>query len=106
MNMNKKIIALVGLIALGVGGTSAAALKSHAQAAVQPTTAVTPVVTTSGEADVIQQTKGTDTNVEAKGENTGVETADGNAETKPDALDAGHADPPGADVNNESGGAD
>jgi hypothetical protein len=37
--MNKKLLVLVGLIALGVGGVSTIALQSHAQKApVQPTT--------------------------------------------------------------------
>lgn len=43
--MNKKLLALVGVIALGVGGVSVVALQSHAQnVAAQPTAITAPAV--------------------------------------------------------------
>jgi hypothetical protein len=64
--MNKKILMLVGLIALVVGGASTIALQSHAQkASDQSGTTSTPTVTTppsqenkAGDTDNIQDQKG------------------------------------------------
>ena len=64
--MNKKLLVLVGVIALGIGGASAIAFQSHAQKISDQTGATTtPVVTspalqenTVGDADNIQNDKG------------------------------------------------
>lgn len=46
--MNKKLLVLVGLIALGIGGVSTVALKLHAQASVQPTATTASVAAAVG----------------------------------------------------------
>jgi cytoskeletal protein RodZ len=63
--MNKKAVAILGVVALGVGGVSTIALQSHAQQVVnQPTApvvqtpAVTKDVSSSSDTDNIQNDKG------------------------------------------------
>jgi hypothetical protein len=91
--MNKKLLALVGVIALGIGGASVIALQSHAQnASSQPAT--TSVVTTPAapentatDTDNIQNDKG------------GVETPDAVTSTVKQADTQEHAEGTTADVN-------
>jgi uncharacterized protein HemX len=69
--MNKKLLALVGAVALGIGGVSAVALQSHAQnASVVTTPAVQGNATT--DTDNIQNDKG------------GIETPDAAVSQAPD----------------------
>ena len=70
--MNKKLLAFIGVIALGIGGASAIALQSHAQKATgQSTAANIPIVTTNSP----QENTATDTD-NIQNDKNGVETPD------------------------------
>ena len=76
--MNKKLLALVGVIALGVGGVSAVALQSRAQSVpVQPTATAAPAAVTA----LTQENTATDTD-NIQNDPNGVEKSDATSTVK------------------------
>lgn len=89
--MNKKKIAVAGIIVLGLTGIGSGAAL-----------AATPAAPASGSSVTDTSTPGTP---EAPESESAVETPGTEAATPDDGNDGGHADPDGVDVNHE-GGAD